>query len=275
MKYSIETPVALTVIARSRDAAVETADAILPEGRHVLVSAPSSSSGPRIDPLSGTAGPITDVLLWAPDLTTPPAFARMVRNLPAEWRGSGARTTVLMVGDLSFTSLLRGGRGDSVHSSAVRLGGDVAIAYDGLVRVERAASGAPEASTHRLRHGSSEAVPNSEWSDAVALGVDRAVTELLSGYPSLLETPQYGYEDASPWYGSVASLVGAPVALVAPVVDRVRGIADAGLRSSGGSGAALKDAEDRRRRAIDFARAAAVAAEAASENVPARAGRSE
>ena len=232
MKYSIATPAALTVIARSVGAAVEAADAVLPEGRRVLASAPSSSSEPRIEPLpSAAGGPATDVLLWAPDLTAAPAFARAVKNLPAGWRGGGVRRTVLMVGDLSFTGLLRGGRGDPVHSSAVRLGGDVAIVHDGLVRIERAAGGVPEVRTRRLRHGTSEDVPNSEWSDAVARGVDRAVTELLHDYPSLLETPENSGEDPSLWYGSVASLVGAPVALVAPVLDRVR-------RSFGWGGAA-------------------------------------
>ena len=271
MKYPIGAPVSLTVIARSRDAAVEAADAILPEGRRVLASAPSSSSEPRIDPLQGAAGgPVTDILLWAPDLTTPAAFARAVKNLPGEWRGCGARMTVLAVGDLSFTGLLRGGRGVPAHDLAVRLGGDVAIAHGGLVRIERATG----VSVRRLRHGASEAVPGSEWSDAVAAGVDRAVTELLSDYPSLLEAPEspenpeWGYAITPLWYGSIASLVGAPVALVAPVVDRVRGIADAVLRPSGGSGAAPKAAGNYRRRAIDFARAAAVAAEVASENVP-------
>ena len=272
MKYSIETPVALTVVARSMNAAVEAADGILPEGRRVLASAPSSASEPCIEPLpSAVGGPVTDVLLWAPDLTTAPAFARMVGSLPAEWRGSGVRRTVLKVGDLSFTGLLRGGRGDPVYNSAVRLGGDVAIVHDGLVRIERATGGAPEVGTRRLRHGSSEAVPDHEWSDAVAIGVDRAVTGLLRAYPSLLETPLYPDEGASTRYESIASLVGAPVALVAPVLDRVRALAGTARGSSTGRGDVLRAAEDRCRSVADRARAVAGAVEAASENIPAQA----
>ena len=258
MKFTIKTPVALTVIARTVGAAVEAADAILPAGQRVLASAPSSSSEPRLDLLGGVTGlPVTDVLLWAPDLTTPPAFARMVKNLPDEWHGCSARRTVLMVGGLSFTGLLRGGAGDFVHGSAVRLGGDVAIVHDGLVRIERATGGAPAVSTCRLLDGSPVDVPDHEWSDAVAIGVDRAVTGLLRDYPSLLEVPKYSGEDASLWYESVASIVGAPVALVAPVLDRVRAVVDGAPRPSTANG--------------DDLRAVVDAAEAVSGSVPAQA----
>ena len=268
MKFPIKVPVDLTVIARTVDAAVEAADAILPEGLRVLASAKSTSSEPRVDLLQGTIGrSVTDILLWAPDLTTPPAFARAVKNLPGEWRGSSARRTVLMVGDLSFTNLLRGGAGDPAYNTAVRLGGDVAIVHGDLVRIEHATGGAPEVSVRRLLGGSSEAVPDREWSGAVAAGVDRAVTGLLRDYPSLLDAPVYSREDAPLWYGSIASLVGAPVALVAPILDRVRSIAGAAPRSPEKLDAA---AESHRRSAIDFARRVADAARAASENVPAR-----
>ena len=89
------------------------------------------------------------------------------------------------------------------------------------------ARGAPEVSVRRLPDGSSEAVPDREWPDAVAAGVDGAVARLPSDCSDPPDTPPNrgcGYADAdtSLRYERIASLVGAPAPLVAPIVDRIR-----------------------------------------------------
>lgn len=204
MKNTVDPPVGSVVIGSDLEKTVRAACALPVPGRAVLATALSSRDTVSLASAGAPDRPLASwtPVLWAPDLTTPDAIARMghavVQKLHPEYPQCRVLAPVVVrLAKLTPSDLVAHGSLTAAWGKARQLGAEPVVVLGDLVWISGSVF---------VRHGASlDPVDRSEWAAAVEARVRRAVRELLADHPA--------FKAADPSY--VAHLVSAPVPLVA------------------------------------------------------------